>query len=370
MIGVASAMCIVFILAFAALCYCRYRLRRAKVGNQSTNHAEQLSNPALSSESGTLDEANVNTGQRVLFHSSCDDDLDEQPSESTIAAPSHVVAASSTSEVDDRDETDPDDAVPAWLAEVSQRLSAVSTRFSLFSFQSSGEGAEDAAPAAADEASPSLPAVAEAVVLEDVEINHRGSLADRDNVEFVTAVRVTEGRTQEATRHPHTEQPRMHTIDASRLPPPALPDGWREFKTPDGRLYYQRPDGTTTWTIAPQERYAAAHVVETCETSPEEEAQLTWLEEVSHRLSAVSARFSLVSHQGGARDGATATLTVVDEASPSHSVAAEADAAFEELEINARGSLADRSDIDFVTAVRVPRRQVQERDDNEGDLAV
>ena len=26
-----------------------------------------------------------------------------------------------------------------------------------------------------------------------------------------------------------------------------LPEGWREFKAPDGRPYYQRPDKSTTW---------------------------------------------------------------------------------------------------------------------------
>lgn len=28
----------------------------------------------------------------------------------------------------------------------------------------------------------------------------------------------------------------------------ALPDGWREHKTGDGKTYYEAPDGTTTWT--------------------------------------------------------------------------------------------------------------------------
>jgi len=29
--------------------------------------------------------------------------------------------------------------------------------------------------------------------------------------------------------------------------PPALPQGWKEHKTADGKCYYERPDGTTTW---------------------------------------------------------------------------------------------------------------------------
>ena len=28
-----------------------------------------------------------------------------------------------------------------------------------------------------------------------------------------------------------------------------LPRGWKEWHTTDGRIYYQKPDGTTTWTV-------------------------------------------------------------------------------------------------------------------------
>ena len=44
-----------------------------------------------------------------------------------------------------------------------------------------------------------------------------------------------------------------HSRNVSAPPPSsaALPEGWKDLKTEDGRTYFQKPDGSATWELPP-----------------------------------------------------------------------------------------------------------------------
>ena len=153
--------------------------------------------------------------------------------------------------------TSPEPTETSWLAQASNRLSRLS-----LSLQGRSESdpplvalAEQAEP----EPKPAAPAPPQAApVPKPAATAPKPTAAPAPKPAAPEPKPVAQAPPKPAAPEPKPTAPKPKPTAQTPPPPPppppkpagpALPAGWREFKAPDGRSYYQKPDGTTTWAL-------------------------------------------------------------------------------------------------------------------------